>query len=130
MIGTQFTVLPLDGYYRRAAGHGKAGAHHATQVEECRRPSPTLFTPENIVVSSFQQGGIAVALGAVHVICLRHHHVVAIHPFSFYAVSLLTQGHSVAEAARGVGCNDPNYFNRSFKRKFGTKPSEIGPKIS
>ena len=41
------------------------------------------------------------------------------------AHQLLAQGNSVAEAADAVGLNDPNYFSRIFKRKYGESPSRM-----
>ena len=41
------------------------------------------------------------------------------------AHQLLTRGQSVAEAADAVGFNDPNYFSRIFKRKYGESPSRM-----
>ncbi len=41
------------------------------------------------------------------------------------AHQLLQQGAQVAEAAYQVGFNDPNYFSRVFKQKYGVTPSQI-----
>lgn len=41
------------------------------------------------------------------------------------AAELLRAGHTVSEVAFQVGFNDPNYFSRSFKKKFDIAPSEF-----
>ncbi len=47
-----------------------------------------------------------------------------IHRVMEKAQRLLILGHSVADAARGAGFDDPFYFSRQFKKHVGVSPSE------
>ncbi len=43
------------------------------------------------------------------------------------AAELIVEGgHTVAEISLMVGFNDPAYFNRCFKKQFGTTPAKYG----